>query len=256
MKKASLVVMSLFVIFIVWLTGFLAINNPLLLPSPLNAVTAFFKLFTERASLLSIVMTIVRLLLAMVTAVVLGGVFGIAAGFKPAFATFVQPIVTILRTVPVISVIVIILILFGFRIAPYIITFLMIFPLVYQAFYEGIKNLDSELTDVYKLEDDRFFSGLWHCYLPLMRHQIETVLLQAAGLGIKVLVMAEYLSQTKDSIGNAIYYAKINLYYDQVFAWTLLLIVMAVGLEILISRFKKLKEKNIVPMSPRKSISD
>jgi len=255
-KKTSLVILAVFSIFIIWLVGFVAIDNPLLLPSPWEALAAFFGLFATKASLQAIGLTALRLIIALLTAFVLGMFFGILAGFKPRFAVYFQPFATILRTVPVISVIVIILILFGFKMAPYIITFLMIFPLVYQAFYEGITNLDPELVDVYKLEDDNFWSGLWHCYLPLMRHQIETVLFQSAGLGIKVLVMAEYLSQTKNSIGNAIYNAKINLQYDQVFAWTILLILLAVILEVLIGKFKKQKEANQQPISKRKSISD
>ena len=256
MKKTSLVVLAVFSIFIIWLVGFVAVDNGLLLPSPWAALTAFVGLFGNASSLSAIAMTVLRLCLALAVAFVFGSVLGIISGFKPGFATYFQPFATILRTIPVISVIVIILILFGFRIAPYVITFLMIFPLVYQAFYEGIKNLDGELVDVYRLEDDKFLTGLWRCYLPLMRNQIETVLLQSAGLGIKVLVMAEYLSQTRNSIGSSIYNARINLEYDQVFGWTILLILLAVGLEVLIGKFKRMKEANQPPISPRKSKSD
>ena len=256
MKKTSLVVLAVFTIFLLWFAGYFLVANPLLLPSPQAALLAFFSLFGNASSLMAIGMTILRLLAALAIAFLLCGALGILGGFKDGFATFFQPVVTMLRTIPVISVIVIILILFGFRSAPYIITFLMIFPLIYQAFHDGIRNLDPELVDVYRLEDKGFFSGIWHCYLPLMRHSLETVMLQSAGLGIKVLVMAEYLSQTRNSIGNALYLSRINLRYDEVFGWTILLIIMAVGLELLIGRFKKLKEKNTLPPASRKSLKD
>jgi NitT/TauT family transport system permease protein len=61
--------------------------------------------------------------------------------------------------------------------------------------------------------------------------------LQSAGLGIKVLVMAEFLAQTRNSIGNQLYLAKVNLEYDRVFAWTILLIIIAVILEFLIEYY-------------------
>lgn len=93
------------------------------------------------------------------------------------------------------------------------------------------------MVDVYKLEDNRLITGLKHCYIPLINTQIKTALLQSAGLGIKVLVMAEYLSQTKTSIGNSLYLAKVTLEFDQVFAWTILLILMAIVLSILIERY-------------------
>lgn len=256
MKKTSLAVLSIFAIFCVWMIGYAIVSSPLLLPSPLAVFQALLRLFANARSLLAMAMTLLRLLIAMAIALVLGGTLGIIAGFKSGFSRFFSPIVTILRTVPVISVIVIILILFGLKLTPYLITFLMIFPLIYQAFHDGIRNIDSELVDVYKLEDNRMITGLRFCYLPLMRNEIETVLMQSAGLGIKVLVMSEYLSQTRNSIGNSLYLAKINLAYDEVFAWTILLIVLAVGFEAVINHFKQLKQKMVLVNLPKKSITD
>ncbi len=204
---------------------------------------AFLNLFIRSDSLLIILMTFLRLMLAMMIAFILGFVLGIYAGFHEKFAIFIRPIVTIFRTVPVISIVVILLILFGFKLTPYLITFLMIFPLTYQAVYGGILSIDKELVDVYLLEDNRFITGLKYCYIPLISAEIKTALLQSAGLGIKVLVMAEYLSQTKKSIGNAIYLAKANLEYDKVFAWTVLLILLAILIEVLIEKYGVIKKK-------------
>jgi len=256
LKKTSLVLLSVFMIFCVWMIGYVIVSSPMLLPSPVDVVKSLAGLFTKSRSLASMGMTLLRLVIAMAIALLLGGGLGILGGFKTKFSIFFQPIVSILRTVPVISIIVILLILFGFGLTPYLITFLMIFPLIYQAFHDGIRNIDSELIDVYKLEDNRKLTGLRYCYLPLMKNEIETVLLQAAGLGIKVLVMAEYLSQTRTSIGNALYLAKINLSYDEVFAWTIILILLAIGFEAIINRFKSLKQKQELFNLPKKSNTD
>ncbi|MFA7106710.1 MAG: hypothetical protein WC154_05365, partial [Candidatus Izemoplasmatales bacterium] len=97
-----------------------------------------------------------------------------------------------------------------------------------------------ELVDVYRLEDNRLFSRIIHCYIPLIRNNIETSILQSLGLGIKVIVMAEYLGQTQNSIGNNLYLAKINIEYSEVFAWTILLIIFALLFEFLISRTRKI----------------
>lgn len=237
LKKTGITILSIFTIFIVWVIGYAVVSNPLLLPSPLEVLKAFFGLFTTWKSLLVMLMTFVRLLIALLFAFLLGFILGIWSGFNKNVATFWHPIVTIFRTIPVISIIVILLIWFGFTLTPYVITFLMIFPIIYQAVYEGIINIDTEMVDVYKLEDNRLITGLKHCYIPLINTQIKTALLQSAGLGIKVLVMAEYLSQTKTSIGNSLYLAKVTLEFDQVFAWTILLILMAIVLSILIERY-------------------
>ena len=242
MKNRLSLFSGIFLLFLFWFLATLLVGNEILLPGPLAVFRAFGALFTRTDSLLAIAGTLLRLLSAMAVALAAGLFLGVLAGLKPGLARFLSPAVTVLRTVPVISIVVIVLILAGFEKTPYVITFLMIFPLFFQAVSDGIRNVDPELVDVYRLEDNRFFSGLWHCYLPLISDQIKTALLQSAGLGIKVLVMAEYLAQTKDSIGNRLYLEKVNLQYDMVFAWTLFLILLAVGLEILIHAYARKKE--------------
>jgi len=243
LKKTGITVLSIFFIFILWLIAGMVVDNPLLLPKPWEVLKAFVQIFIDAGSLNVIWHTILRLLVGLLLAFLTGFFFGVIAGFSKSFALFINPIVTALRTIPVISITVILLIMFGFKFTPYIITFMMLFPLIFQGTYGGITSIDAELIDVYRLEDNHFFTGLIHCYLPLISQNIRTALLQSLGLGIKVLVMAEYLSQTRDSIGNQLYLAKVNLEYDQVFAWTILLILMALLFEVLINHYKPIAEK-------------
>jgi NitT/TauT family transport system permease protein len=181
-------------------------------------------------------MTLLRLAVALSVAAATGLAAGVAAGLLPPFYRFIRPVVTVLRTVPVISIVVIILMLFGFSSTPYVITFLMVFPIMFQGAADGIGRIDPELVDVYRLEDNTLVGGLRHCYLPLIRADIRTALLQGAGLGVKVLVMAEYLAQTPHSIGNSLYLARVNLDFASVFAWTALLVIVAAGIEALVRR--------------------
>jgi NitT/TauT family transport system permease protein len=77
----------------------------------------------------------------------------------------------------------------------------------------------------------------------LISKDISTALLQSLGLGLKVMIMAEYLAQTDNSIGKAISFARVNLAYDEIFAWTLLLIIIAVLFELLINHYKPITDK-------------
>lgn len=51
--------------------------------------------------------------------------------------------------------------------------------------------------------------------------------------------MAEYLAQTKNSIGQALYMAKTNIDYSSVFAWTIILIILSALFELLISSYRR-----------------
>jgi len=254
--SALFTVGGVFAVFLVWIAASAIVDNAMLLPSPAATFSALTSLLTERASLLSIGATILRLVAALAGATLLGLSAGVAAGLVDGVYRFLRPVVTVLRTVPVISIVVIVLIVFGFSSTPYVITFLMIFPLVFQAAADGIRRIDPELVDVYRLEDDTVLGGLRYCYMPLIASDVRTALLQSAGLGVKVLVMAEYLAQTPSSIGNALYLAKVELDFATVFAWTALLVLMAAAIEAAVRRRAARVPRENASMSVKRSETD
>lgn len=243
MKKAIWIASSILVLLIMKTVIYQAVDNPLLFPSSKSIGLALIEIVTSVTSLSIIASSLLRLVSSIFLSATLAIILGLLSGFKKSFALFVSPYITILRTVPVISVVVIILVLFGFAYTPFIITFLMVFPLVYQGVYEGMKQLDSELIDVYRLEKNNFSLSLKLVYFPLIKKNILVSFLQSFGLGIKVLVMAEFLGQSRNSIGNAIFLAKTNLNYDFVFAWTILLILVSFLIEYGVKRYQNVDKR-------------
>lgn len=226
-------------IFLVWIVASMLVNQPLILPSPFAVLDQMIRIFTSTESLSAIAMTLFRLITAVGISFLFGLLMGVLAYTKPYVKAIITPIVAIFRTVPVVSIILLVLIVLGMRIAPFVITFLMIFPISYQATIEGLVHLDHDFVDVYVLEDNHWFQKIRFCYFPLIAGYLKTAILQSGGLGIKVLVMAEYLAQTPNSIGASLYLEKIYLQYDAVFGWTLILILMALLFEFAIKRSKQ-----------------
>lgn len=232
MKKKTVITAGSLLLFIfLWMLFVDIIGNPLLMPSLSDVFRQMIMILSSWNSLLVILHSLWRLMIAVLLSLAAGVILGVLAGIVPEFSWFVKPHVTILRTIPVISIIVILLVIFGFRVAPYVITFLMVFPLMYQASYEGIRHMDESIRDVYRLETPNLYLSIKDLYIPMIAPYVGLSLLQSFGLGLKVLVMAEYLSQTQKSIGNALYLAKVNLEYDRVFAWSILLILMSLVFE-------------------------
>lgn len=150
------------------------------------------------------------------------------------FEPFLRPWLTGIKTIPIISIIIIILIIFGQSLAPWVITFMIVFPIIYQATLEGMHGMDQDLLDVFYMEDARFFESIKHVYLPLLKNNILLSLLQSFSLGLKVLVMAEYFAQSKHSIGRSLFIAKANIAYAYVFAWTIIIVICAMMIESII----------------------
>lgn len=239
MKKWIWFSSSIFVLFLLWILIYQSIDHDLIMPSLNDVFLSVFRILTQKQSLIIIMSTLIRLLLSIFFSLLIAVVFGIMAGLFKHFSLFLKPYITILRTIPVISITVILFILLGYRSAPFVITFLMVFPIVYQATEDGIKSIDKELIDVYRLEEHHLPMAIKNLYFPLIKPYLFLSLLQSFGLGVKVLVMAEYLSQTPNSIGNALYISRVNIEYHYVYAWTLILIFISLLFEFSLNLYRK-----------------
>lgn len=231
MKQTRIIITSLFVLFVAWLLAAHVFDNDVLMPGPGRVFTAFIGLFSSADGRSAIARTFFRLCLSLSGAYVAAAITAAVSVRYETVAWFLHPVVIILRTIPVISIIVIMLIVLGFSLAPYAISFLIVYPLAYEGIKHALESIDDDLRDVYALEDGRYFRGLFIIFFPLIAPKMRSVLLQSAGLAVKVLVMAEYLAQTDVSVGNRLYLARINLAYDHVFAWTICLVLITALLE-------------------------
>ena len=238
MKKTSLGLLAVALFILVWTVASLRVDNRLLLPAPTDVLSALGRLLSTPQTYRILLSSFMRLLSAVVLGTGVGVTIGLLAGILPNVDAFFKPLVTSLRTVPVASVIVVILILYGSQTSLYIITFLMLFPILYEATRQGVLNIDPSLKEAYRLETQRWWLGAVKFYLPLTLPFIKTGLLQSLGLGFKVLVMAEFVAQSPVSIGQALYISRISLAYDEVFAWTIIIIGLVLSLETIVQKLK------------------
>lgn len=229
---------SIGVLILIWAGYARSVGNALLMPPPRDVLSTLGELLSTPNTYRIIGMSFFRLVLAFMMASGFGIFLGLWAGVHPSLEAFFKPLVTTLRTVPVASVIVVVLILYGSRSALYIITLLMLFPVIYEATRIGVQTIDRSLKEAYRLEPHRLFFAIGWFYLPLSYPFIKTGLLQSMGLGFKVLVMAEFIAQSPVSIGQALYLGRIQLDYASVFAWTILIIAIVYIFETLLQRLK------------------
>lgn len=238
MKKGLIKTSSIMFIFLIWLIIYEVVSHPLLVPSISQVLNAWIEMFSQKVYITSFASSFFRLFISIFFSSLFGILIGILAARFSNLETWIKPYVTILKTIPIISIIIILYILFGYTYAPYIIVFLMVFPLFYQATYQGILGIDQSYLDVFHLEADELGLSVKHVYLPFIRDHVILALYQSFGLGFKVLVTSEFITQTKTSIGNLLYQAKTNLRYDLVFSITIVMILITVAFELILKYYK------------------
>ena len=144
------------------------------------------------------------------------------------FKKIINPYITIFRTLPLISIIVLLIITVGTKISAFVVTLLVLAPLIYQNVLEGLESVPEDIVNAYRLDSKFNINVLFKLYVPQIVPSIKTALISSIGLGFKVLVMSEFISGTNYSLGYSLkdsYQNNIEMVY--VYAWTLILIIIS-----------------------------
>lgn len=131
------------------------------------------------------------------------------------------------------SIIIIALIWFQSGRVPIFVCFLMCFPIIWTNAVEGIRQVSKDLLQMAKVYRVNRSLIIRRIYIPSIRPYLIAGVTTALGLGWKVTVAAEVLSNPKFSIGGNLYGAKVYLESSQLFAWTSVVIILSFAFEYL-----------------------
>ena len=232
-------------IFIIWIIGNALIDNSYIVPSVSDTFKALITLFKDLHTYKVLGYTLLRLSIAVVSCFILGMLLAFLSYKFKGFKSFIKPIITLFKTLPIAVVIILLLVMLSKELAPYYIVGVVVLPVVYEALLIGLENINSDILDEVKTVAGMNTSVLFSVHLPLIFPAILTAIIQSVGLGLKVLVMAEYLSQPRYSIGNEfVYYKDISLEMSYLYAWSIILILFVLIVEFLITFISK--RRNLV----------
>lgn len=158
----------------------------------------------------------------------------------------VNPIMFIIKACPfaIVSVYLYVLLFKNKEIIPYIVCFLVVFPVI----YEGVKqalNIDKDIISELSLLPGRGYMKYTRIYIPLALSPMLVTFLQGISLGVKVMVMAEYICSLPKSIGLIINDAKLELDFSTILAWLILLVLIIIIFDILINVLKRKLDRSI-----------
>ncbi|MCK5758333.1 MAG: ABC transporter permease subunit [Clostridiales bacterium] len=232
MKKRWMKLLAVAIWLAIWFIVAIIINDSFKFPGPVETLNALFgNIISGDGFFRTVLTSLLRILLGLAGSFILGLVLGVAAGIKKGFADFLEPIVTVIKSTPVMSFIILAMIWFKFSTVPIIICFLMCFPIIYSNIREGISQTDKKLLDMaklYKVKPARVIQGI---YLKSVKPYFYSAANICLGLGFKVTVAAEVLASPDYGIGSRLYDAKIYLEPVEVFAWTFVILVLSYLLE-------------------------
>ena len=206
-----------------WLKG-----DRLVFPDVGEILAAFVRLLGTGKVWKQIGTTLLHLVEALAVSSVIGTALGLVQGRSPFVRTLFRPLMILLRSIPMIVMTVIIMVLTKYERVPLIATSLLLIPLISEATYEGFLRIEPEMIDVYRMNSGFTFRVLLQVYLPLMAGYLKQAYVNAVGMGIKLTVTTEYLVQARDSLGKVIYTSVYFNEYAEIYAYALIMILLAV----------------------------
>ena len=246
--KASIIKNSLKKLFIIlfWLSLWeifaLIINKEIYLPSPLSTLKTLIEILLDKSSYIVILSSSVRTILGLVLSCILGIILGFACGLNDFLYDLINPLVIVIRSTPIVSIIILAIIWLKSSNVPIFASFLMCFPVIFTNVATGIKNTDKKILEMCKVYKLNKFGIIKSVYFYSVLPYIHSAIISSIGIAWKASSAAEVLSMPKYSIGKYLFYAKTNLEPTALFSWTIIIIALSYILEAV---FVKTGGKNV-----------
>ena len=221
---------------LVWAIAAAAVGQALLLPSPAQVAQELIRLARTGDFWLTVGRSVLRVLTGILSAVMLGVGLAFLTHRNAVMKALFSPVMTLVKSTPVASFIILALVWLGRSVVPVFISALMVLPVVWANVSAGLNGIDPRLLEfaqVYRLPRGRVLRRItWPSVLPHLRAALRSAL----GLGWKAGIAAEVLTVPPYSIGKRIYEAKLYLETTELFAWTAAVILVSLLIENLLLR--------------------
>ena len=219
----------------VWSIASYRFGKPLLFPAPLTVIKRLWELLLTKEFYLITANSLFNILYGILVAVLCGCVLSVITSKFRLLRAAILPIMNVIKATPVASFILLTLILLGAESVPSFITALIVIPLVWTNLDEGFAQIDPLLIEVSRVYAFSPWKRLTSLTFPSLKPYFLSAMRASIGLAWKAGVAAEILAMPLNSIGTEIYEARMYLEVVDMFAWTLLVILLSVLLELLFS---------------------
>ena len=174
----------------------------------------------------------------------IGVIVGTATAKFAFLDSFLTPAAKVIRATPVASFIILLFVFAAKNHIPVITVFLMVLPVVWANVYEGIKGTDRKLLDMASVFHLKPGTVLGKIYVPQILPFFTAAVKTGIGLAWKAGIAAEVIVNPKYGIGSALHDSKVYLETTDLFAWTVVIIIISMILEkILVRLIEKLQNK-------------
>lgn len=231
-KKIIIVLLWL----LIWQLLSLIINNPVMLVGPTKVLWALFRNLISPDFYLRAFRSFAMILTGFLSAFIVGELLAVLSYKFSLIEDFLHPFMLAVKSVPVASFVVILLIWFGSLHLSVYISFLIVLPNVYVPTLEGLAHHNKDLKNLAQIHGMSRINQAKFIYWPAIYPYLVTGLKTGIGMAWKSGIAAEVIGMSKNTLGERIYISKVYLETDQLFACTIMVILFCFIFEKMVLR--------------------
>lgn len=216
---------------LIWHIAAARLGKPLLLPSPVAVIRRLSELCVTEAFWLYSFRSLLRVLGGILSGAVAAVIVATLTSAIPLLHAWLRPLITVIKTTPVASFIILAMLWIDEGLLPVFISFLMVFPVIWANLHTALSCVPTpfrEMAFVFRLP---LLRRIRRIYIPHATPYFLSACRSSLGLAWKAGIAAEAIALPALSIGKQLMESKIYLETIDLFAWTTVVIVLSLLLE-------------------------
>ena len=204
---------AIFVWLFVWQAGVLVLDQQILLVSPVRVLLRLVELAVELDFWKAVAFSTLRITAGFLLGTMAGTMLAGVSARQRILEELLAPFMLAVKSIPVASFIILALILFSSR------------------NLGGLRAMDKQMLEMVQLFRIPTFRRIRYVYLPQILPYFQTACSSALGLCWKSGIAAEVIGMPTGSIGEQLQLAKVYLDTPDLFAWTLVIVLISLFFE-------------------------
>ena len=218
-------------IVVLWVGLAILVDNQYLLPSVSQTVNALYNLVGQKEFYTALFGTLGRSVIAFVLSFGIGSVLGIISLERRNAERIIQPVMALTRALPTIAVVLLLLFWTTSKIAPIIVTALVVLPTSYTHVKSAFLSVDKTSVEAGMVDGANKRQIFTKIRLPQAMPSVYNAIGSGLSLNLKLMVAAEVLSSTANSIGYLLNTSKVYFEIAQMLAIVMVMVVLGCIIE-------------------------
>lgn len=231
LKKALRIALCFVFWVLVWQVFSAVLARPTVLPTPIAVLRKLCELMGTDSFYLDCLHSLGRIFAGLVFGILGGVLIAALCAWLGIFDGVLSPAVSVIKATPIASIIILMLFVMEKSYVPMVAAMLMALPIVFSNVRKGIASVPTEQREVADVFGFGFIKRLRYCLLPSVIPYFSAACRSSLGIAWKAGIAAEVICTPKYSIGLNLNNAKVYLESEELYAWTIVVVVMSVLIE-------------------------